>query len=90
MSRANVFVSFAYDADYVELVDALECHLEGEGEGAAETTFFWFDLFVNNQWVAADKSFEWWGTTFRTAIQEIGKTVLVLLPWHEPIPLTRV
>ena len=90
VSRATVFVSFAYAADFVELVDALECYLAGEGEGAAETTFFWFDLFVNNQWAALQHDFDWWATTFRTAIQEIGKTVLVLLPWHAPIPLTRV
>ena len=50
--KANVFMSFAYAADYPELVDAARCWLEGEGEGAAQTTFFWFDLFVNNQWNA--------------------------------------
>ena len=90
VSRANVFVSFAYAVDFVELVDALDCYLEAQGEGAAETTFFWFDLFVNNQWAALEHDFDWWATTFRTAILEIGKTVLVLLPWNSPICLTRV
>lgn len=90
VAPANVFVSFAYAADFVELVDALECQLESaESDGDESATFFWFDLFVNDQWQAANKSFDWWATTFKTAIQDIGKTVLVLLPWDKPVPLTR-
>ena len=89
--KADVFMSFAYAADYPELVDAARCWLEGEGEGegAAQTVFFWFDLFVNNQWVALEKDFVWWSTTFRRAIRDIGRTLLILLPWSAPIPLTR-
>ena len=37
-----------------------------------------------------DRPFEWWQTTFRDSIAAIGRVVLVLAPWSDPIPLTRV
>jgi hypothetical protein len=83
--KANVFLSFAYTNNFCELVDALENHLQTTNSN----TFFWFDVFVNNQWVAAEKSFEWWATTFRTAVCDIGETLLFLEPWDNPVMLTR-
>ena len=32
---------------------------------------------------------DWWFTTFKVAVASIGHTVLVLMPWDDPIPLTR-
>jgi hypothetical protein len=49
----------------------------------------WFDVFSNNQHDAPQRSFEWWTNTFQSAIKRIGKTVMVLTPWNNPIPLTR-
>jgi hypothetical protein len=31
----------------------------------------------------------WWTRTFRRSVKQIGRTVLVLQPWHEPLPLKR-
>ena len=86
--KANVFVSFAYATNYIELVDAVENYLIVENKDE-KTTFFWFDVFVNNQWIAAEKSFQWWANTFKTAVEEIGETLLILTPWESPVMLTR-
>ena len=87
--KANVFLSFAYSSDFTELVNAVECYMERNPSKSSETTYFWFDLFVNDQWNALDKDFDWWATTFREAVQDIGETLLILLPWSSPIMLTR-
>jgi hypothetical protein len=47
------------------------------------------DIFVGNQHLAADLPQAWWSTAFASAIKEIGHTVLVLQPWHAPVPLER-
>jgi len=87
--KANIFISFAYTSDFVELVEAVECYLEDHPNRPRESTYFWFDLFVNNQWSALSKSFEWWATTFREAVEEIGETMLILQPWNGPQMLLR-
>ena len=43
--------------------------------------FLWFDLFSNNQHDAPNCDFIWWSTTFKTAIEQFGHTVLILSPW---------
>ena len=51
--KANLFVSFAYADSFIDLVDALELYMETHAkEHAVESTYFWFDLFVNDQWTA--------------------------------------
>jgi hypothetical protein len=53
------------------------------------TTYFWFDLFSNAQHDTSTKEFTWWTDCFAKSIQTIGYTLLVL-EWHNPIPLTRM
>ena len=55
-----------------------------------QTPFSRFDLVCNAQHGTVDRPFEWWQTTFRDSIAAIGRVVLVLAPWSDPIPLTRV
>ena len=88
--KADIFVSFAYLNDFIGLVGALENFLEKYPSFSVETTFFWFDIFVNNQWNALDKPFEWWASTFRSAVESIGTTVSFFGPWNDPICLTRI
>jgi hypothetical protein len=45
---------------------------------------------TNNQHQATSHPFEWWCTTFRESIKAIGSVLLVMTPWDNPIPLTRV
>ncbi len=89
--KADIFISFAYATDFIELVDALESFFEHNASSLdSASVYLWFDLFVNNQWVALDRTFEWWATTFKEAVEEIGHTLCILLPWDKPVPLTRV
>jgi hypothetical protein len=87
---ATVFVSHAWKYKYADLVAALEVFFEDNPEFDKTTTLFWVDIFLNDQWNAPSLPFEWWSTTFLSAIQEIGHTCLVLSPYQNPIPLTRV
>ena len=36
-----------------------------------------------------DLDFAWWSTSFKSAIRDFGRTVMVLAPWHDPVPLQR-
>ena len=47
------------------------------------------DIFVGSQHKAPQLPQEWWKDAFRRAVADIGCTVLVLQPWHAPVPLTR-
>ena len=44
---------------------------------------------MNNQNGCEQKPFSWWCSVFRENVRRIGHTLLVLMPWHNPIPLTR-
>lgn len=81
---AHVFISHAWKYYFLDVVHALEDHFSDNKE-----IILWFDLFSNNQHAATSLEFSWWCTTFRSAIQQFGHTVLILSPWDDPIPLTR-
>ncbi|KAJ3230982.1 Kinesin light chain 3 [Chytriomyces hyalinus] len=59
------------------------------GRIPAKEFIIWFDIFSNSQHETASKPFEWWENTFMSAIKKMGQVVMVLIPWSEPIPLTR-
>ena len=54
-----------------------------------DSTYFWFDMFVNNQWEVVEHDFDWCANTLKTAVQAIGHTVLFLSPCLDPILRTR-
>ena len=84
LGKASVFVSHAWKYCFSDPVDVMEQY-EAEHSG----TYYWFDLFINNQNIASNLPQEWWKTTFRTSIKSIGAVLLVLAPWNNPIPITR-
>ena len=81
---ADVFISHAWKYTFLDVVDILEHHFEGNPD-----VVIWFDLFCNNQHQATDLDFNWWATTFKTAIKDFNHTVMILMPWNDPIPLQR-
>eukprot|EP00911_Craspedida_sp_UC1_P001841 UC1_evm1s1411 len=81
---ATVFVSHAWKFPLSAALDVMLTQAEEEPEA-----YFWFDLFVNNQISAPALAQDWWATTFKDSIRTIGKVMLVLSPWSDPIPLTR-
>ena len=87
-AKANAFLCYAYGNNFIELVEGLESFLEDEKRDPM-TTYFWFDMFVHNQWHVLDHEFHWWATTFVTAVESSGETVMFLSPWEEPACLKR-
>eukprot|EP00054_Salpingoeca_dolichothecata_P010917 m.60651 g.60651 ORF g.60651 m.60651 type:complete len:523 (-) comp19207_c0_seq2:70-1638(-) len=84
LADATVFVSHAWRYVFQDTINVM---LDYEKEHPG--TYFWFDLFINNQNTAVDKPYTWWTTTFKTSIESIGTTLLVFSPYNNPIPLTR-
>ncbi|XRB21685.1 tetratricopeptide repeat [Pseudoscourfieldia marina] len=81
VKSATAFVSHAWKYIFVNVVDALS--------RLSEDTFVWFDVFTVNQHASSQVPPDWWFTTFKEAVASIGHTVLILMPWDDPIPLTR-
>ncbi|EGD79474.1 tetratricopeptide TPR_2 repeat protein [Salpingoeca rosetta] len=93
VGKATVFVSHAWR---YKIADVLNVLLEFAEEQRvrkedSKPVFFWFDLFMNNQNanITANLPQEWWSTTFKESIANIGRVLLVLMPWRDPVPLTR-
>lgn len=84
VSLAEVFISHSWSCEFLSVLGALEDHFESNPD-----IFIWFDLFSNNQHEASTHPHDWWQTVFKSAIKEIGFTVMVLSPWDNPIPYTR-
>jgi hypothetical protein len=99
IGTATCFISHAWRYQFLDVVAALKDFFVEEQE-----IFLWFDLFrfefamlkcfftkscSNNQHSAPNYDFSWWTNTFSSAIATIGRTVLVLSPWTDPIPFTR-
>jgi tetratricopeptide (TPR) repeat protein len=82
--RASVFVSHAWRYKITEVLDVMEQY-----EAAHPGTYFWFDTVINNQNAGTEYPLEWWSTTFRESIRQIGAVLLVLSPWNDPLPITR-
>jgi tetratricopeptide (TPR) repeat protein len=76
------FVSHAWMYNFRALLDALVSYFGLD-------SYIWLDFVFVNQHQAIDYPFNWWRGTFKTAISTIGKTVMVLAPWNDPVPLTR-
>ncbi|KAI9353220.1 hypothetical protein DFJ73DRAFT_828577 [Zopfochytrium polystomum] len=46
-------------------------------------------MFSNSQHDTSARPFDWWKETFMAAVKSIQNVVMVLLPWNDPVPLTR-
>ncbi|KAI8834625.1 hypothetical protein BJ741DRAFT_688771 [Chytriomyces cf. hyalinus JEL632] len=88
VSEAKWFVSHAWKYQFLDVIDALTDFAMKKAI-PKEEFIIWFDLFSNSQHETANKPFEWWENTFMSAIKKMGQVVMVLIPWSEPIPLTR-
>jgi len=84
VGTAEVFISHAWKYMFLDVVSAIQSHFKDTPD-----IYIWFDLFSNNQHLAGNLPFEWWTNTFKSAIKDFGRTVMVLSPWKNPIPFTR-
>ncbi|KAJ3104849.1 Kinesin light chain 3 [Phlyctochytrium planicorne] len=87
VANATWFVSHVWRYPFLDVIDSLESFFVGQD---ATQVYLWFDLFSNSQHNTASRPFEWWKTTFMNAIKTIRNFVVVLQPWDNPEPLTRV
>ena len=86
VAPSTIFVSHAWAYPFVSV------NLDGMRQYAKETSdvYFWFDVFTNDQNGVVGKDFDWFCNRFRGSIQAIGKVLLILFPWNDPVPMTRV
>jgi len=84
-AKPNAFVSHAFTYKFLDAVDALEAHFKDERDEAV----VWWDLFSINQHIDKDWSIDWLKTTFKSAIQDIGRVVMVMSPWNRPVTFER-
>lgn len=85
VAPATVFVSHAWRYKLADtVIDVMEQHAASH-----PNAYFWFDLFTNDQNAVASKDFDWFSTTFRDSIRDIGQVLLVLSPWNDPLPIRR-
>eukprot|EP01041_Mallomonas_annulata_P005449 gene5449-10948_t len=81
---ATVFISHAWEFQFLDVVDTILHHFLNNSN-----VVIWFDLFSNNQHVTDDLDFHWWSSTFKTAIEQMGHTVLIFHSWDDLKPLKR-
>ena len=91
--ESTVFLSHAWKYQFLDVVDAIIEHFQDRSNREQireDEIIIWFDIFSNNQHQAVLLDFTWWSTTFFSAIEQFHYTVVVLAPWQNPIPFTRV
>ena len=62
---------------------------EAASDDSSESARVWCDIFVEDQNSVNTKPEGYFFTTFKSAVAQIGHTLLVLAPWEAPITLTR-
>ena len=91
------FVSHAWRYNFKDLVSALltEAKIRDKQRAQrglppiAEQRYYWNDIFVEDQTGTKIRPEGYFFDAFRSAVSAIGRTVLVLQPLREAIPLTR-
>lgn len=81
--KATKFISHAWNSVFQDVVLAL-------GANEASGDIFWFDLCSLNQHTPCARDSDWWQTSLKALLADIGRTALILSPWEAPAPLTRL
>ena len=87
IGEATVFISHARLSRFMDLVSSLASHFMNNID-----TIVWIDVFSVNQHIVHDSviTSTWLTTVYADTIKWIGHTVLVMSPWQNFIPLTRL
>jgi hypothetical protein len=81
------FVSHAWQYKFLDVVRALQAFLSAQPGGGDAT--LWFDAFSTSQHETYSRPPLWWQRTFVNSIGRMGRLVMVLTPWTNPITLSR-
>eukprot|EP01036_Dinobryon_divergens_P025933 gene25933-34532_t len=82
VGAATVFISHAWKYNFYEFLLALEAKFKDQPWAR-----LWIDIFCHNQ--HDELTSDEWITKFEQHIVRINKTVMIVFPWHNPIPFTR-
>ena len=86
VQAATAFVSHAWKYQFEDLAVAVEAVVEGEVKASP---YMWLDICTVNQVEQQQLPKDYFYSTFKQGIEQIGHTILVLQPWTDPIPLKR-
>eukprot|EP00808_Paulinella_micropora_P001610 g10533.t1 len=87
VATATVFLSHAWKYTFKQVVEAIAAHWPDKD--VRSQTFLWFEFFTVNQHQISTVDPDFWFEAFRENVQTIGRTVLILSPWRNPLLLTR-
>eukprot|EP00808_Paulinella_micropora_P008545 g23683.t1 len=88
VATATVFLSHAWKYTFKQVVKAIAAHWLDK-DNVRSQTFLWFDIFTVNQHQTFTVDPDFWFEAFRENVRTIGRMVLILSPWRNPVPLTR-
>jgi len=89
-ARANVFVSHAHQCQFWNTIQAVRgCLSKDDSTENYDDVVVWMDLFSINQHEPKVWTTDWLCNTFRSSIEQIGRTIMVMSPWDHPTPFTR-
>ena len=86
---ATWFISHTWNNPFADTLEAIFNFFEQRADAA--NAVFWFDIFVDSQHTTAgpSKPPQWYMTTFKSSIAQIGSLLLVVDAWDDPTPLRR-
>ncbi len=87
VKEAQWFVSHAWQYKFLDVVSSLKSFFKSEPDGSSAT--LWFDVFSTSQHDTYSRPPLWWQRTFVNAIGRMGRLIMVVTPWLNPITLTR-
>ena len=85
VAKAQAFVIHTWSYKFLDVVSVLKHHFIDQPD-----IIVWFDIFSYNQHSSPILDFNTWNHNFHHTISECNRTVLVLSPCTNPIPLTRI
>jgi len=89
VAPANVFLSHAYSYPFLDVVEAVAAWEARQAE-TGRRFFYYFDLFsVNQHSQTSVVPFEVLRDEFAGSITAIGRVLLILSPYYNPLPLQR-
>ena len=83
VGAATVFISHAWKYNFLAFLVALEARFKDQ-----PGVRLWIDIFCHNQ--HDELTSDEWITKFEDHIVRIDNTVMIVFPWSNPIPFTRL
>ena len=91
---ANLFIVHAWSCTFEHLVDAIETFVAHNPRDDGEEWSIWIDICSFNQSISlfhgpycANR--DWYQNTFSSLLKTIGHTLIIYLPWNNPVVLKR-